>query len=78
MTTEKTMSIHRYTEINPLVNPVKSGDVIIAESGERYIVCQGMGLQFSLKHAKTEQYIGGVYDSQVGICGYIESNFMNI
>ena len=72
------MSIHRYNEINPLRNPVKSADIIIAESGERYIVCQGMCGQYSLKHAASGQYLGPVLDGQVQICAWIENNLQNI
>ena len=72
------MSVHKYTAVNPLINPVKSGDIIIAESGERYIVTQGMCGSYALRHAKTDSPFGDVYDGQMAICTYIDRNFCNI
>ena len=71
------MSIHKYTAVNPLINPVKSGDVIIAESGQRYIVCQGMTGEYCLRHVDGT-WLTRPVDGQVAICAQIESYRQNI
>ena len=49
------MSIHSHASVNALRNPAMAGDLIIAESGERYLVCQTMRGEYWLKHAKSGQ-----------------------
>jgi hypothetical protein len=65
------MNIHRYDAVNPLINPVFHGDQIIAESGEKYIVKQGMCGTFWLQHVSGADLTRPV-NSQIDICTQIE------
>ena len=71
------MSIHKYTAVNPLINPVKSGDVILSEAGERYIVCQGMTGEYCLQHVNGT-YLTRPVSGQIAICAQIENYLQNI
>lgn len=44
------MSIHHHSRVNALINPVSSGDLVIAESGEKYQVLQTMSGDYWLRH----------------------------
>jgi hypothetical protein len=64
------MSIYHYNQVNPLINPVMQGDLIVAASGEKYIVKQGMCGTFWLQHVSGADLTRPV-DSQVDICTQI-------
>ena len=76
------MSTHKYDQVNPLVNPVRSADVILAESGKRYIVTQGMDRHYALIDALTTEPVkgrcGNTFDSQMGICSHIFDSLQNL
>ena len=63
----------RYSEVNPLVNPVRMGDIIIGGKNGKWEVCQDMHGYYSLeKHdgistLRTERVFG-----QVAICAQID------
>ena len=65
------MKTVKYNRVNPLVNPVGRGDLIIAESGERYIVQQNMRGEFWLNHTDGTPITHEVPD-QIGICRQID------
>lgn len=71
------MAIHKHSSVNPLVNPVSSGDIIIAESGERYIIRQNMAGYYWIAHARSNAPITAPVDGQVAICGAI-SDLINL
>jgi polyhydroxyalkanoate synthesis regulator protein len=62
------MNVHHHSKVNPLVNPVYSGDIVIAESGERYLVKSGMSGDYWLVHAKSGQDLTRPVMGQVEIC----------
>lgn len=47
------MSVHHHSRVNALTCPVMSGDLVIAESGEKYQVLQTMGGDYWLRHVAT-------------------------
>ena len=47
------MAIHQHSKVNALCNPVTNGDIIIAQSGERYQVKQSMCGEYWLRHIKS-------------------------
>ena len=65
------MGIHRYDAVNPLVNPVSMDDVIISESGTRFVVKQNMVGEFWLQH-ETGHDITRPVSGQIGICSQID------
>jgi len=65
------MNVHHHSKVNALVNPVASGDHVIAESGERYIVMQTMAGQYWLRHIRDNFDLTHPVDGQVGICRQI-------
>lgn len=44
------MAIHHHSKVNALTNPASAGDIIIAQSGERYQVYQTMSGEYWLRH----------------------------
>ncbi len=71
------MTIHHHSKVNPLVNPVQEGDVIISESGERYQVKQNMVGAYWLVHIKSAHQLTQPVSGQVEICRAI-SELANI
>ena len=65
------MSTHHHSTVNPLVNPVTSGDHIISESGERYMVMQTINGHYWLRHLKDGFDLTRPIDGQIGICRQI-------
>lgn len=65
------MSIHHHSKVNALTNPVTSGDIIIAESGERYIVMQNLYGEYWLKHIKDNFHLTHPVSGQIGIISQI-------
>ena len=65
------MATHKYDHVNPLVNPVASGDRIISETGQVLIVRQGMTTGFWLEYANGDKLTHPV-DGQVAICSVIQ------
>ena len=63
----ETISVHRHDRVNPLVNPVRAGDHVIAESGQRFIVRQNLRGDFWLDYAAGGHLTQPV-SGQVGIC----------
>ena len=61
------MSIHHHSKVNALTNPVTSGDIIIAESGERYIVKQTICGDYWLRHIKDNFDLTHPVSGQIGI-----------
>ena len=68
----RNMSTHQYNAVNPLINPVFADDLIIAASGERYIVRQTMTGHFWLQHALSGFNLTHPVDGQIGICRQID------
>lgn len=64
------MATHHHSKVNPLVNPVKPGDHVIAESGERYIVRDNMRGEYWLQHVSGFNLTRPV-SGQVAICAQI-------
>ena len=70
------MSTHKHTSVNPLTNPVRMGDVIIAASGEKWTVMQNMRGDFrlELQTSRSERYKSTNYvPGQIGICAQIDA-----
>lgn len=67
------MSIYHHSKVNALTNPVTSGDMVIAESGERYIVKQTMCGEYWLQHAKSGHNLTQPVMGQIGIVRQIDS-----
>lgn len=65
------MGMHHCSAVNALCNPVTQGDVIIAASGERYQVCQGIMGEYWLRHIKSGQDLTRPISGQIGICSQI-------
>ena len=61
------MNCHHHSKVNALVNPVSCGDMVIAESGERYLVKQTMCGDYWLQHAKTGINLTNPVSGQIGI-----------
>lgn len=65
------MQIVHHSKVNPLVNPVSPGDMVIAESGERYIVRDNMRGEYWLQHAKSGFNLTHLVSGQIEICRQI-------
>lgn len=65
------MSIHHHSAVNPLVNPVTDGDIVIAESGEKYQVKQTIGGEYWLRHVLNNFDLTHPVSGQIGICRQI-------
>ena len=65
------MATHKHSSVNPLINPVTDGDIIIAESGERYIVRQTMSGDYWLRHVDGHDITHPV-SGQINICAVID------
>ena len=66
------MSIHHHSKVNALCNPAAMDDIIIAESGERYIVKQTMTGKYWLRHVKSGIDLTHPVSGQIGIIGQID------
>lgn len=66
------MSTHKYSAVNPLLNPVCMDDIIIAASGERYQVKQNMRGEFWLRHIRDGFDLTHAESGQVAICRQID------
>ena len=66
------MSIHHHSNVNALCNPVTADDIIIAESGERYIVKQTMTGEYWLRHIKSAIDLTHPVSGQIGIIRQID------
>ena len=71
------MSIHHHAKVNALCNPVTMDDIIIAESGERYIVKQTMSGDYWLRHAKSGIDLTHPVSGQIGLVRQI-NDLVNI
>lgn len=65
------MGIHHHSVVNALTNPVTDGDIIIAESGERYQVKQALNGDYWLRHIKDNFDLTHPVSGQIGIVGQI-------
>ena len=65
------MAIHKHSAVNALCNPVTCGDMIIAESGEKYIVKQAMNGDYWLQHTSGFNLTHPV-SGQIGIIRQID------
>ncbi len=65
------MGIHKYSAVNPLVNPVTCDDIVIAESGERYTVKQNICGEYWLQHISGNDLTHPV-SGQIAICSQID------
>lgn len=65
------MKTVKYNRVNPLVNPVSMDDVVISESGERYIVRQNMRGEYWLSHTSGSDITRPV-SGQIAICNQID------
>lgn len=65
------MGIHHHSKVNPLINPVAPGDIVIAESGERYQVMDNMRGEYWLRHIKDNFHLTRPVAGQIGICRQI-------
>lgn len=65
------MSTHKYSSVNPLVNPVITNDIIVAESGEKYIVKQTINGEYWLQHILSGYNLTHPVSGQIGICSQI-------
>lgn len=72
------MKIIHHSKVNPLVNPVEEGDLVEAQSGERYIVKQTMCGDYWLKHVKSGQDLTRPVPGQSAICYQIANELQNI
>lgn len=71
------MSTHRYSAVNPLINPVSAGDCIISKKDELFYVNQGMGCDYWLENSNGQQ-ITAVSDGQIAICAEIYDTLVNL
>lgn len=62
------MNTIHHSRVNPLVNPVAPGDLVIAESGERYIVRDNMRGEYWLEHAASGFKLTHPVSGQIAIC----------
>ena len=65
------MGTHKYSSVNPLVNPVSCDDIIISESGEHYTVKQTINGDYWLQHSSGENLTQPV-SGQIAICYQID------
>lgn len=65
------MATIHHSKVNALVNPVTCGDIVIAESGERYMVQQNMRGEYWLKHIKSGFNLTQPAMGQIAICSRI-------
>lgn len=65
------MKIVHHSKVNPLVNPVAPGDLVIAESGERYIVRDTMMGHYWLQHAASGFNLTHPVSGQIALCRQI-------
>lgn len=56
-----------HAKVCALTNPVTSGDIVIAESGERYLVKQTMCGDYWLQHAKSGHNLTNPVSGQIAI-----------
>ena len=61
------MSIHHHSKVNALCNPVTMDDIVISESGEKYIVKQTMSGEYWLRHIKSGIDLTYPVSGQIGI-----------
>ncbi len=61
------MTTHHHSAVNALTNPVTMDDIVIAESGERYVVCQNMAGEYWLRHAASGVDLTRPVAGQIGI-----------
>lgn len=66
------MSTFRHDQPNALINPVSDGDIIIAESGEKYIVRSTMCGEFWLQHILSGHNLTHPVSGQIGIIAQID------
>ena len=65
------MNVHHHSKVNALINPVTSGDIVIAESGEKYHVMQTMCGDYWLRHIKSGIDLTRPVSGQIEIVGQI-------
>ena len=65
------MNIHHHSKVNPLFNPVSTGDIVISETGEKYQVIQNMAGDYWLRHVKDKFDITSPVSGQIAICRQI-------
>lgn len=66
------MSIHHHSKVNALCNPVTAGDLVIAESGEKYEVKQNMRGEYWLRHVLSGHDLTHPVSGQIGIVRQID------
>jgi hypothetical protein len=71
------MGIHHHSKVNALINPVTSNDVVLAESGEKYLVCQNIAGHYWLKHLASGNDLTHPISGQIGIVRQI-ADLVNI
>lgn len=72
------MKIIHHSKVNPLVNPVQDGDIVEAQSGERYAVRQTMRGEYWLEHVKSGFKLTYPVSGQIEICTVISRDLPNI
>ena len=65
------MTVHKYSAVNPLVNPVADGDRIISETGQVLIVRQGLS-GYWLQYADGFDLTRPCGNDQIAICRQID------
>ena len=66
------MTTHHHSKVNALINPVFHGDIVIAESGRKFVIDQNMHGQFALIDLETNKPLFNYVISQIGIVRQID------
>jgi hypothetical protein len=65
------MQVVKHDRVNPLTNPVSPGDIVIAKSGERYIIRDNMKCEYWLEHAASGFKLTYPVSGQIALCRQI-------